>query len=254
MDPKKYSLVVVKVGTNTIMGGTSLRKDFFSALTSEVVKLVRAGKKVVVVSSGAIGLGKRKLSLEPKNIVEQQGLAAIGQVALMDEYVKRFELEGIGAAQVLVSQHDLLDKKCLNNLKNTLDFLFSHRVVPVVNENDVVATEELRNNGVFSDNDMLAALLAKRIGADLLVMLTSKNGLVARSGEIISELGDFDSVCDMGKSSMDGRGGIHSKISSIKTAVSSGCDVFVSGPDSFGGFSGGRARGTFVPSEVASSD
>jgi glutamate 5-kinase len=231
------------------MGDSGLKKDFFSVLISEVVKLIKEGKKVVIVSSGAIGLGKRKLNLVPKSIVEQQGLAAIGQVALMDEYVTRFELEGIEAAQILVSQHDLLNKACLNNLENTLDFLFSHKVVPVVNENDVVAIEELRKDGMFSDNDALAALLAKQIGADLLVMLTSKSGLVARSGEIISELNDFNSVCDMGRSSRDGRGGINSKLASIKTAVSSKCDVFVSGPGSFKGFSSGKARGTFVPSK-----
>ncbi|MCX6800700.1 MAG: glutamate 5-kinase [Candidatus Diapherotrites archaeon] len=249
MNPKKYNLIVVKVGTNTLMGGSGLKKEFFTELVSEAAELANAGKKIVIVSSGAIGLGKRKLKIAPKNIAEQQGLAAIGQVELMNEYVKRFETVGIEAAQILVSQHDLLNETCLSNLKNTLDFLFKHKVVPVVNENDVVAIEELRNDGMFSDNDALAALLAKQIGADLLVILTSKSGLVGRDGKIMPELKNFESVCDIGKSSMDGRGGINSKLSAIRTAVSSGCDVFVSGPDSFNGFSSGKAKGTFVSAE-----
>jgi len=251
MDISKYNLIIIKIGTNSIMDERGIKSEVLSRLVFEVKSLLNMGKKVVIVSSGAIGFGKRKIGFGEKSvsIKEQQGLAAIGQINLMSEYLKRFDTLGICGAQILVSQHDLMNKHCLDNIKNTFDFLFEHKIVPIVNENDVVATEELRINGSFSDNDALAALLAKQIHADLLVMITTKNGLIAKDGSIIKELSDTKLVCPMGETSKDGRGGIHSKLSSIQTATKSGCDVFVSGPDSFKGFSEGEAKGTFVKSK-----
>ena len=99
---------------------------------------------------------------------------------LMKEYLNRFELIGINVAQVLVSQRDLMDKNCLENIKNTFDFLFEQNIVPIVNENDVVSTEELQKNGSFSDNDVLSAILTKQLGANLLVMITEKGGILMK--------------------------------------------------------------------------
>jgi glutamate 5-kinase len=246
MDLGKYSLVIIKVGTNSIMDESGLKKAFLTELAGEVNSLSRMGKRIVIVSSGAIGLGKKKISFTGKatSIKEQQGLAAIGQVSLMKEYLKRLESFGLEGAQVLLSQQDLLNKECFENIKNTFDFLFENKIIPIVNENDVVATAELRTNGVFSDNDALASLLAKQIHANLLVMLTTKNGLIARDGSVIPLLHDTSTICPMGETSRDGRGGIYSKINAINTA---GCDVFISGPDTFKGFTEGKAKGTFIP-------
>ncbi|MFA5126151.1 MAG: glutamate 5-kinase [archaeon] len=248
MDISKYDLIIIKVGTNSVMDENGVKNEFLTQLVFEIKSLLEVGKKVVIVTSGAIGFGKRKIGFGKKtaNIKEQQGLAAIGQINLMSEYLKRFDNIGICGAQILVSQHDLMNKHCFDNIKNTFDFLFEHKIVPIVNENDVVATEELRINGSFSDNDELAALLAKQIHADLLVMITTKNGLISRDGSVVKNLSDFSMVCPMGETSKDGRGGIYSKLSSIQTATKSGCDVFVSGPDSFKGFSEGKSKGTFV--------
>lgn len=248
MDLGKYSLIVIKVGTNAIMDEDGIKKAFLTSLVGEVNSLLSLGKRVVIVSSGAIGFGKKKINFSQTkaDIKAQQGLAAVGQIGLMNEYLKRFEAVGIEGAQVLLSQHDLLNASCIGNIKNTFDFLLANKIVPIVNENDVVATEELRTNGVFSDNDALAALLARQLGADLLVMLTTKNGLVARDGSIIKTLTDTNEICPMGTTSRDGRGGIYSKINAINSAK---CDVFISGPDSFAGFAGGKAKGTFVPSK-----
>ena len=246
MDTDKYNLIVVKIGTNTIIDEHGLRRQFMTEVVAEVASLFSKGKKVVIVTSGAIGMGKRKLFIEPVTVAEQQGLAAIGQTEIMNEYVKRFDSIGMMCGQILLSQRDLTHGECLANLQRTLDFLFKHSSVPIVNENDAVATEELKKEGFFSDNDALSALLAKQIKADLLVMLTTKGGLIARDGSVIKKLGSPEELCPMGPTSRDGRGGINSKLKAIGTANDAGCDVFISGPDSFKGFAEGKASGTLA--------
>ncbi len=250
MNVGKYSLIAIKIGTNAIMRDGVLDVDFLDALVNEVALLSKAGKRVVLISSGAVGMGKKRINFSSSNsttIKEQQGLAAVGQIGLMNEYLKRFDKEGLVGAQVLVSQHDFSNSQCLSNIKSTFDFLLEKKVIPIMNENDVVATEELRANGVFSDNDALAALLAKQIGVKLLVFITAKGGLIGRDGKIIDTLTKMDQVCVLTEKSKDGRGGIDSKLSSISTANGAGCDVFVSGPKGFSGFAKGKATGTFVP-------
>jgi len=164
----------------------------------------------------------------------------------MNEYTKRFDLFGINCAQVLLSGHDLLNETCSSNIKNTFDFFFQNNIVAIVNENDVVATEELRKNGVFTDNDSLASLIATQIRADLLVILTKTNGLIGRDGVVLSEFNSISQLLVMGSKSSGGRGGIDSKIKAIINASSKGCDVFVSGKGSFCGFSSGLAKGTMT--------
>ena len=149
MDIDNYNLIVIKIGTNSIIKDNEINKYFFQELVREVNFLKEKNKKIVIVTSGAIGIAKTKLKIQPKNIKEQQGLSAIGQLMLMKEYLNRFELIGINVAQVLVSQRDLMDKNCLENIKNTFDFLFEQNIVPIVNENDVVSTEELQKMALF---------------------------------------------------------------------------------------------------------
>lgn len=242
------NIILIKVGTNVLMDSTQLNKKFLTELVYEVSLLMNSKKKVVIVTSGAIGLGKRKINFfeETNNIKSQQGLAAIGQVHLMDEYKKRFESLGIECGQVLLSQRDFNDSECVKNIRNTFDFLFEQRVVPIVNENDVVATEELRKNGAFSDNDSLSVLLANKLETKLLVMLTTKNGLIGKDGKILAELKNQEDLMQMEKNSSDGRGGIDSKLKSIFEAQKLGINVFVTGPESFNKFSKGKGIGTFI--------
>ena len=243
-----HNLIIIKIGTNVLLSDEGLNKVFLTLLISETASLIRLGKKVILVTSGAVGFGKRILSFageKPYSIKTQQGLAAVGQVALMGEYAKRFEAVGLECAQILLSQQDLKDFACFANIKNTFDFLLQHNIIAIVNENDVVATEELRQNGVFSDNDALSVLLAKQLHADLLVFLTSKNGLIGKNGEILTHFTCAEELCKM-ESSNDGRGGIDSKLQAIFDARSFGCEVFVSGQESFKGFAEGKAGGTRV--------
>lgn len=250
MNIDNYDLIVIKIGTNTIINNNEINKKFFTTLTNEVSELIAKQKKVIIVSSGAIGFGKQKINCDPTSVAEQQGLAAIGQIGLMKEYVKRFELVGIETAQILISQKDLSEKETLENLKNTLGFLFEKNIVPIVNENDVVATEELRKNGHFSDNDGLSALLSKKINADLLVFITLSEGILGENKKIISEIKNLKEIKILSEKSTLGRGGIESKINAIKI-VQKNCDVFISGTSNFKGFSEEKSKGTFIKKKEA---
>jgi len=225
-DINNYNLVMIKVGTNTIIKNEEIDKEFLTNLTLKVGELTKRGKRICIVSSGAIGLGKKATNFTPTIVKEQQGLAAVGQIKLMHEYQKRFENIGLEVGQVLLSQQDLLNKECLNNIKNAFDFLFEHGIIPIINENDVVATEELRKNGSFSDNDSLASLLATKIRADILIIITEKGGLVGKSGEILKEFHNTSELAIL-KNTKGGRGGIESKLSAITIATKNGCDCFV---------------------------
>jgi len=241
-----YDLMIIKIGTNSIIKENEVDKDFLQELTREVNFLKKKNKKVVIVSSGAIAIAKTKLKIQPKNIKEQQGLSAIGQLMLMQEYSKRFELIGLTLAQVLVSQRDLMDKNCLENIKNTFDFLFEQNIIPIVNENDVVSTEELQRNGSFSDNDVLSAILAKQLKANLLVLVTEKGGLLDERGMIIPFLKDTSKVMDLGTKTLSGRGGIVTKLNAINIAQECGADVFVIGPNDLFLFESEKTGGTII--------
>ena len=241
--------ILLKVGTNTLMDSTQINKKFLTELAYEASLLINLGKNVVIVTSGAIGLGKRRINFQgekPFSIKTQQGLAAIGQIHLMKEYRTRFDSLGMECAQILLSQRDFNDSDCVSNIKNTFNFLFEQKVIPIVNENDVVATEELRKNGAFTDNDSLAVVLANQLGAELIVMLTTKNGLIGRDGEILKEMTCQEELMQMEKNSTDGRGGIDSKLSAIFEAQKNGTNIFVSGAESINGFSKGKSIGTFI--------
>lgn len=225
-DINNYNLVMIKIGTNTIIKNEEIDKEFLTNLTLKVGELTKSGKKVCIVSSGAVGLGKKATNFNPTLVKEQQGLAAVGQIKLMHEYQKRFENIGLEVGQVLLSQQDLLNKECLNNIKNAFDFLFEHKIIPIINENDVVATEELRKNGSFSDNDALASLLATKIRTDLLIIITEKGGLVGKNGEILKEFQNTSELAIL-ENTKGGRGGIESKLQAIELATKNGCDCFI---------------------------
>lgn len=244
-----YDLIVIKIGTNTIINNGKVNEKFLTTLINEVNELIKKQKKVIIVTSGAIGFGKQKIKCSGENIFEQQGLAAIGQIVLMKEYVKRFDSIGIDTAQILISQKDLSEKTTLENLKNTLNFLFKNNVVAIVNENDVVATEELRKNGHFSDNDCLSALLSNKINANLLIFITLSEGILNENEEIISEIKNLEEIKILNKKSSLGRGGIESKIHAIKIATKKS-DVFISGANNFKGFSKEKAKGTFINKKI----
>lgn len=245
MKLKNYELIIIKIGTNMIIKNNEINKEFLTHLAVRVSELIKKRKKVVIVSSGAVGLGKNLLELVPKDVKEQQGLAAIGQVQLMNEYQKRFDNLGTKTAQILVSQQDLLNKETLKNIKNTFQFLFEHNVVAIVNENDVVATEELRKNGSFSDNDMLSAILTKKLKANLLILITEKGGLIGKNGKILKEYKNKNELAEL-ENTKGGRGGITSKIKAIRTAIKTNCNVFVTCSNEVNKIGKTKSKGTWV--------
>ena len=175
---KSARRIVVKVGSSTLTHAGKLRPRKFSQLTHAVANLMDARKQVVIVSSGAIALGSHRLGwTRPRRSIRQkQAAAAVGQVGLVDLYRRRFARRQRRVAQVLLTRAGLESRERFLNARHTLLELLRLGVVPIVNENDTVATEEI----LFGDNDSLSASIVNLIGADLLVILTDVDGLCER--------------------------------------------------------------------------
>lgn len=173
---KNSNRVVVKAGTRVLVRREG-RPDpeRMQALVQDLAALKRGGREVILVSSGAVGAGMDALGLKtrPTLLPELQMAAAVGQNRLMSEYEALFRKEGLKIGQLLLTHDDLNNRKRHINARNTLQTLLHHDIIPIINENDVIATEEIR----FGDNDQLAALVAMLIDADVLIMLTTANGL-----------------------------------------------------------------------------
>jgi glutamate 5-kinase len=168
--------IVLKLGTSLLApqsGGVQTRR--FASVARQVAEQMRAGREIVVVSSGAVGLGTRRLGLakRPSSIPGKQAAAAIGQIDLCRRFERAFARENLLVGQILLDHAGFVDRERFLNARRTLAQLLADRVVPLINENDSVATEELR----FGDNDQLAAQVVNTCGADLLVLLTDVDGL-----------------------------------------------------------------------------
>jgi glutamate 5-kinase len=207
----------------------------------------------VLVSSGAIASGFSSLGFErrPRTIARQQAAAAVGQGRLMAEYLRLFERRGLVAAQVLLTQDDFIRRRHFVNAKATFDELLAQGVVPVVNENDTVATEEIR----FGDNDRLAALVAIMVRADLLVLLSDVDGIYTRSpghhrAELLAEVTDPLHVRATGPRSGTGSGGMASKLEAAFMATGAGIPTVVANAAGRGILSrivAGDPVGTWLP-------
>ncbi len=174
-----YQRIIIKLGTSTLTCGTSkISLPHVIDLVRQVTRLHDEGRQIVLVSSGAIAAGREELDFPelPKFVPSKQMLAAVGQSHLMSLYGQVFKMYGKIVGQVLLTRADLSDRRRYLNARNTLDALLSHNVIPIVNENDTVATEEIR----FGDNDSLSALVANLVEADLLVLLTDQEGLFTK--------------------------------------------------------------------------
>src|SRR5512136_3065089 len=167
--------LVVKCGTSTLTAGTAhLAPPRLVEIAQQVAQLRATMLEVIVVTSGAMAAGRERLSLKhlPKDLPVKQMLSAIGQPRLMALYEQIFGLYGLTIAQVLLTRSDLADRRRYLNSRNTLGALLTQGIVPIVNENDTVATEEIR----VGDNDNLSALVANLVDADLLILLTDQSG------------------------------------------------------------------------------
>ncbi|MEC9365647.1 MAG: glutamate 5-kinase [Chloroflexota bacterium] len=234
----KYRRIIVKAGTNILTGGKDeLDEIFIENLVAQIAKLSAGGREMILVSSGAVAAGRGVMRNLAKSSVlpDRQVLAAVGQGRLMHLYEQAFASHGIPTAQALLSRRDVNDRLGYLNLRNTLLSLLNNGVVPVINENDVVAVEELEGE-VFGDNDTLSALVSNLIDADLLLILGSVGGMFTKDpnihsdAELISVVEKIDEKLDQyaGPSAdLRGRGGMVTKIEAARLATASGVDVVI---------------------------
>ncbi|HEY4106974.1 MAG TPA: glutamate 5-kinase [Polyangiaceae bacterium] len=225
-DLTKTRRLVVKIGSRTIAGDA----EFPSKLAGQVAALAAQKCSSVVVTSGAIALGFRRLGYraKPKEVGLLQASAAAGQSVLMRRYDEAFGALGLTPAQVLLSYADLADRERLNNAREALAALLDANAVPIVNENDTVATDEIR----FGDNDQLAAMVVPLVGADLLVLLTDVDGVLDASGKRIPVMAADAEMIELGaKADRIGSGGMASKVDAARKACRSGASVVIAPAD-----------------------
>lgn len=254
--------VVVKLGTAVLMrdeGGVALSR--FYSFVEGIADLIKQGKEVLLVTSGAIGLGVKRLNLDkrPKELPMKQACAAVGQGLLMSMYADAFEKLGITTAQILLTEDDFSNRNRYLNLRGTIAELLRLKVLPIINENDTVSTVELEAISAnparkvnFGDNDKLSALVASKIDADVLIILTDVEGLYTADprldadavllplvSDVASVLGDESSssqapvLRETRKSapsaSTAGRGGIKTKLEAAKVSTQAGCACIIAG-------------------------
>ena len=230
--------IVVKVGSSILTADGAVRPRIFTELIRQVAKLVESGRKVVVVSSGAIAMGCHRLGwTHPgRSIPEKQAAAAVGQIALMERYRKGFAKRGMEVAQILLTRTGLDERERYLNAEHTLRKLLELGVVPIVNENDTVSTEEIR----FGDNDNLSATIANIVGADLLILLTDVDGLYREPPRpdappptlygVVERIDAGVERAAQGSGHAFGRGGMVTKLEAAqKAAVSGAATVIANG-------------------------
>jgi len=226
--------IVVKVGSSILTRNGELQSRIFGDISRQVSELFDAGREVAIVSSGAIAIGARELGWSDgeRSIPEKQAAAAIGQIGLIEHYRRRFARRGRRVAQILVTRSGLADRERFINARHTLLQLLRIGVVPIINENDTVATEEIR----FGDNDNLSATVTNLIGADMLVILTDVDGLYQKppGGDPSSEIFDVvDRVTPEienaagGSTSAFGRGGMTTKLEAAQAAARCGATTIL---------------------------
>jgi glutamate 5-kinase len=250
--------VVVKAGTNSLTDDESNLDDAkLDKLVDDVEDLLSRGKEVILVSSGAIGAGMGRVEYPQETVEDSQALSTVGQSHLMRRYTESFERYGRTVAQILVTDHDLADPERFTNFRNTIETLLEWGVVPIVNENDAVATEEIR----IGDNDMLSASVAIGVEVDLLVTLTDVDAVYTGNpkrdadAEPIEAIGrNYGHVQELvaGSSSQGmGFGGIQTKVEGARDASEHGIPAIIAGsaePDVLERIATGKPVGTlFVP-------
>ncbi len=231
--------VVVKVGTSSLTYGNG------RANLKNIEKICRAisdemnkGHEMILVSSGAIGIGmgKLRLSSKPELIREKQAVAAVGQCELMSLYSRFFASYNYPAGQILLTRDDIEDELTRENIINTFETLIEKEIVPVVNENDTVSTREIYHNGTFGDNDMLSAIVAGLINADLLILLSDISGFYDCDPHKNSNAVLIDTVekitpelrsCAGGTNTSRGTGGMITKLEAALFASQAGIDMVI---------------------------
>lgn len=240
---KDKQRIVIKVGTTTITyeetGNINL--DKLEKFVRILINLHNQGKEVIVVSSGAVGVGRSALGMKqrPDTLAEKQACAAVGQGRLMMIYEKLFNEYSQLTAQVLLTKESVTNEECRRNARQTFDELFRMKVVPIVNENDAISVDELAY-GNFGDNDTLAANVAELVEADLLILLSDIEGMFTADprsnpdASLIHTVTEIDEELERmagGSVSDFGTGGMTTKVHAAKVATGAGADMVIANGD-----------------------
>lgn len=250
--------VVVKVGSGVLSYNGGINHNVVASISRQMATLTQGGREMILVSSGAVASGVAKIGLgrRPASMPEKQAAAAIGQAGLILEYELRFAEAGLKVAQVLLTRNDLSHRTRYLNARNTLNTLLSWGVVPIINENDTVVTDEIR----FGDNDNLSAMIALLLDADLLINLTDIDALYdgdprtnpdAKRLDIVQKITPAIEASSKGSPGAVGTGGMWTKIEAAKKSTASGVPMVIasgSDPKVLTELFDGIAHGTyFVP-------
>tara|TARA_Y100001958_G_scaffold151001_1_gene135450 strand:- start:4749 stop:5855 length:1107 start_codon:yes stop_codon:yes gene_type:complete len=232
---KNSKIIVIKIGSSLLIDDNmKVRQKWISEFVKDVKDLVLKNKKVILVSSGAIALGCKKLNIKKKNLKldKSQAIASIGQIELMNLFKKVFNKKKINLSQILLTLEDTEQRRRAINARRTINNLFDMGFVPVVNENDSIATSEIK----YGDNDRLASRVAQILGADCLILLSDVDGLFTKNpkkykdAKLLREIKDInvevEKYATKGKS-LHGSGGMKTKIDAAKTCQLSGCTMAI---------------------------
>ncbi len=227
---KNSKTIVIKIGSSLLINENNIiRKKWISEFIKDIKELLKERKKIVIVSSGAIALGCKKLGINKKNLKldKSQAIASIGQIELMNLFKKNFNSKKINLSQILLTLEDTEQRRRAINAKRTFDNLFELNFVPIVNENDSIATSEIK----YGDNDRLASRVAQILNADCLILLSDVEGLytknpkIHKDGKLIKEIKNIDTKIEqVARKSigMHGTGGMKTKIDAAKICQLSG--------------------------------
>jgi len=262
---RQYRRIIVKLGTSLLTGGSDhLNPEVISGLVDQIAKLHGQGREILIVSSGAIAAGRYQLGLgkDRRGIPFKQVLASVGQGRLMNTYAQFFANHGITVAQALLTKADLSDRAGYLNARNTLLALLELKVICIVNENDVVAVDEIQE-AVFGDNDNLSAMVANLVDADLLMILSDITGLYTDDpsrnpdARLIEQVDIINSDIEemlTDASGALGTGGMATKIEAARLATTSGVAVIIADgrePDIILRLAAGETAGTFFQPVVS---
>ena len=232
---KSSKIIVIKIGSSLLIDkNQKIRKKWLSEFSKDIKDLLNQNKKIIIVSSGAIAIGCKKLNLNKKNLKldKSQAVASIGQIELMNLYTEIFLKKKINISQILLTLEDTEQRRRALNAKRTFENLFQLNYVPIINENDSIATSEIK----YGDNDRLASRVAQISSADSLILLSDVNGLytknpkINKNAELIKEIKNIDKDIEQISTksiSEHGTGGMKTKIDAAKICLLSGCKMVI---------------------------
>ncbi len=241
IDFNVYQRIVIKIGSALLVKNQEISLKWLQCLADNIIDLKKQHKKIVIVTSGAVALGKSLLKIiQPEiSISQKQALASVGQIKLMSHYQQVFTKHQQQVAQILVTANDCNTRNSYLNCSNTIATLLENNIIPIINENDSIATQEIK----FGDNDRLAARIAQMINADLLILFSDIDGLYNKNPKInadatlIKQVAQITSEIEAmatGTSSQVGTGGMITKIMAAKMAMQSQCSTIITNGESTG--------------------